>query len=165
MNWLPGSPQTLCSAQPFLYPSYFDPLPYDVHAQCCLVGQIRKRKAARDITACFAQLRSCYPKHIRIYVVMDNFRANVQAVNDFFPGKNMVAVYTSTNASWLNAIESQFKHLHNYALKNSNDRDHLSRRRRIYRYLRWHNRQRSVTRVKGQLDADKCEGVVLPGVH
>lgn len=120
---------------------------YDVHAQC-LVGQVRKRKTARDIAACFAQLRRCYPKRIRIYVVLDNLRANIRAVNDFFPGNNMVAVYTPTNASWLNAIESQFTHLHNYALKNSNDHDHLSRRRRIYRYLRWRNRRRGVSRTR-----------------
>jgi hypothetical protein len=112
---------------------------FDVHADC-LVGRVRKRKTARDIVACFDQLRTCYPIQMRIYVVMDNLSANRRAAGDFFPGHNMEAVYLPTNASWLNAIESEFTALHGATLKNSDDRDHLARRRRIYRYLRWRNR-------------------------
>ena len=114
---------------------------YDVPADW-LVGRVRRRKTARDIAACFAQLRRCYPIQLRIYVVLDNFRANVRAANDFFPGHNMQAVYLPTNASWLNAIECEFTALHAATLKNSDDRDHQTRRRRIYRYLRWRNRKR-----------------------
>lgn len=114
---------------------------YDVHADC-LVGQVRRRKTARDIAACFAHLRRCYPIQVRIYVVLDNFKANVRAANDFFPGHNLEAVYLPTNASWLNAIECEFAALYAATLKNSDDRDHQSRRRRIYRYLRWRNRKR-----------------------
>jgi transposase len=113
---------------------------YDVHADC-LVGWVRKRKAARDITACFAQLRACYPIQLRLYVVMDNLSANIRAAEDYFPGHNMEAVYLPTNASWLNAIESEFTALHAATLKNSDDPDHLTRRRRIYRFLRWRNRK------------------------
>ncbi|HEX9718387.1 MAG TPA: transposase, partial [Ramlibacter sp.] len=93
---------------------------YDVHADC-LVGRVRKRKTARDIVACFAQLRACYPMQLRLYIVMDNLSANVRAANDFFPGHNMQAVYLPTNASWLNAIESEFTALHAATLKNSDD--------------------------------------------
>ncbi len=113
---------------------------YDVHADC-LVGRLRKRKTARDIVACFKQLRACYPMQLRIYVVMDNLSANVRAAKDFFPGHNMEAVYLPTDASWLNAIESEFTALHADTIKNSDDSNHLQRRRRIYRYLRWRNRQ------------------------
>lgn len=117
---------------------------YDVHADC-LVGRVRKRKTARDIVACFAQLRACYPIQVRIYMVMDNLSANRRAAQDFFPGHNMEAVYLPTNASWLNAIECEFTALHAATLKNSDDRDHLIRRRRIYRYLRWRNRHHGAT--------------------
>ena len=113
---------------------------YDVHADC-LVGRIRKRKTAQDIVVCFARLRTCYPKQLRIYVVMDNLSANIAAANAFFPGHNMEAVYLPTNASWLNAIESEFTSLHADTIKNSDDDNHQKRRRRIYLYLRWRNRQ------------------------
>jgi hypothetical protein len=113
---------------------------YDVHANC-LVGRVRKRKTAQDILACFARLRRCYPKQLRIYVVMDNLSANVAAAKAFFPEHNMEAVYLPTDASWLNAIESEFTPLHAATIKNSDDDNHLERRRRIYRYLHWRNRQ------------------------
>jgi DDE superfamily endonuclease len=113
---------------------------YDVHADC-LVGRVRKRKTARDSVACFAQLRACYPIQLRIFVVLDNLSANRRAVNDYFPSHNMEAVYLPTEASWLNAIECEFTALHAATLKNSDDRNHQSRRRRIYRYLRWRNRK------------------------
>ncbi len=117
---------------------------YDIHADC-LVGRVRKRKTARDIAACFAQLRACYPIQLRIYVVMDNLSANRRAATDYFPGHNMEAVYLPTEASWLNAIECEFTVLHGATLKNSDDRDHLTRRRRLYRYLRWRNRKHGST--------------------
>ena len=82
---------------------------------------------------------------LRIYIVMDNLSANVRAANDFFPGHNMEAVYLPTNASWLNAIESEFTALHAATLKNSDDPNHTARRRRIYRYLRWRNRHNGST--------------------
>ena len=69
---------------------------------------MRKRKTARHIVACFAQLRACYPIQVRIYVIMDNLSANRRAAADFFPGHTMEAVYLPTYASWLNAIESEF---------------------------------------------------------
>jgi transposase len=117
---------------------------YDVHADC-LVGRVRKRKTSDDIVASFRRLRACYPKQLRIYVVMDNLSANVCAAKEFFPGQNMEAVYLPTEASWLNAIESEFTALSTFTLKNSDDLDHLQRRRRIYRYLRWRNRQHGIT--------------------
>jgi hypothetical protein len=117
---------------------------YDVHADC-LVGRVRKRKTAEDIEACFAKLRECYPIQIRIYMVMDNLSANICAANQFFPGHNMEAVYVPTDASWLNAIESEFTALHADTIKNSDDPNHTVRRRRIYRYLRWRNRKHEST--------------------
>lgn len=113
---------------------------YDVHADC-LAGRVRKRKTAKDIEACFAKLRSAYPIQIRLYIVLDNLSANVRAAKNFFPGHNMEAVYTPTEASWLNAIESEFTALHAYTLKNSDDPTSSIRRRRIYRYMRWRNRK------------------------
>ena len=117
---------------------------FDVHADC-LVGRVRKRKTAKDIQVCFAKLRTCYPIQIRLFVVMDNLSANIRAAQDFFPGHNMEAVYVPTEASWLNAIESEFTALHAYTLKNSDDPNCSVRRKRIYRYLRWRNRKHEST--------------------
>ena len=61
---------------------------------------------------------------------MDNLSANVRGAKDYFPGQKMEAVYLPTEASWLNAIESEFTPLSTYAIKNSDDTDHLHRRRR-----------------------------------
>jgi hypothetical protein len=72
---------------------------------------------------------------------MDNLSANGCAAKEFFPRHNMEAVYLPTEASWLNAIESEFTSLSADTIKNSDDSNHSQRRRRIYRYLRWRNRQ------------------------
>lgn len=76
---------------------------------------------------------------------MDNLSANVRAAKDYFPRQNMEAVYLPTEASWLNAIESEFTPLSIFAIKNSDDTDHHHRRQPIYRYLRWRNRQHGNT--------------------
>jgi hypothetical protein len=85
---------------------------------------------------------------------MDNLSANRRAANDFFPSHNMEAVYLPANASWLNAIECDFTALQAAILKNSDDRDRLARRRRIYGYLRWRNRHRGTTQTP--LDRFMC---------
>lgn len=76
---------------------------------------------------------------------MDNLSANVRAAKDYFPGQNMEAVYLPTEASWLNAIESEFTPRSPFAIKNVDDTDHHHRRQRVYRYLRWRNRQHGST--------------------
>jgi hypothetical protein len=119
---------------------------YDVHADGW-VGRVRKRKTAQDIVACFARLRDGYPRQIRIYVVLDNLSANVAAAAAFFPTPHREAISLPTEASWLNAIESEFTPLHAATIKNSDDDTHQDRRRRIYRYLRWRNRQHRSTKA------------------
>jgi hypothetical protein len=44
-------------------------------------------------------------------------------------------VWTPIEASWLNLIEAQFGVLKRFTLANTDDADHVPRRRRIYRYL------------------------------
>ena len=50
-------------------------------------------------------------------------------------------VPTPTDASWLNAIEAHFGVTKRATLTGSDDRDHVPRRRRVYRYLRYRNRR------------------------
>jgi hypothetical protein len=51
------------------------------------------------------------------------------------------SVWTPTEASWLNLIEAQFGVLKRFTLANTDDTDHVPRRRRIYRYLRYRHQR------------------------
>lgn len=112
----------------------------------CLVGQVRKRKTVDDLLAVFARLRSCYPLHTRLYVVMDNLNTHKHArLKTFMAAHNIEPVYTPTYASWLNAIESHFTPLKKFAIGGADDPSHEHRRRRIARYLSWRNREKGTT--------------------
>lgn len=50
-------------------------------------------------------------------------------------------VFTPTEASWLNLIEPHFGVLRRATLVGSDDRDHVLRRRRVYRFLRYRHRR------------------------
>lgn len=113
---------------------------YDVHSDC-LVGQVRKRKRVKDLLPCFVRLRRCYPDSLRLYVIMDNLSSHKHEVlQTFMSENNMEFVWTPTNASWLNAIEAHFGGLKKFTYSNTDDPDHESRRRRIYKYLTWRNK-------------------------
>jgi len=114
---------------------------YDVHDNC-LAGTIHKRKTSRDLLAAWRRLRACYPEDIRIHLILDNLSSHrYQSLSEFARTHNIALVPTTTYASWLNAIEAHFGPLKSFCLNNSDDRDHLTRRRRIYRYLTWRNRK------------------------
>lgn len=114
---------------------------YDVHADV-LAGIFRKKKRLREVMEAFRRLRACYP-HRKIYVVLDN----LHMVHDhprfiaLCRKLRIHLVFTPTEASWLNAIETYFGVLKRSTLDGSDDRDHISRRRRIYRYLRLRHRK------------------------
>jgi transposase len=114
---------------------------YDVYADC-LVGQVRKRKTWKDVLVGLQRLRGCYSKGYRLYIVMDNLRTHKKAeVLDYMARNRMEPVWTPTYASWLNVIEAHFGSMKKFVLNNSDDGDHRTRRRRIYRYLTWRNKQ------------------------
>jgi len=46
-------------------------------------------------------------------------------------------VWTPTQSSWLNLIEAQFGVLKRFTMTDTDDRTHVERRRRVYRYLRY----------------------------
>ena len=54
---------------------------------------------------------------------------------------HITPVPTPIDASWLNAIAAHFGVTKRATLTGSDDRDHVPRRRRIYRYLRYRNRR------------------------
>jgi hypothetical protein len=114
---------------------------YDVHADC-LSGLFRRRKRVVEVSEAFRRLRACYPRRV-LFVIMDNLR-NVHDHPAFVALLRRLyihTVYTPTEASWLNAIEAHFGVTKRATLTGSDDVDHVPRRRRIYRYLRYRNRR------------------------
>jgi transposase len=108
----------------------------------CLAGTIHKRKTVRDILTAFRRLRRSYPHRKRIYLVMDNLPLHKSAaVLRYFRKNRITPVWTPTYSSWLNLIECHFTAMKKFTLSVSDDPDHATRRRRIYRYLRWRNRR------------------------
>jgi len=114
---------------------------YDVHGDC-LHGTIHKRKTSRDLLTAWRRLRACYPASLRLYLILDNLSSHRHRdLRQFARQHNMELVPTPTYASWLNAIEAHFGPLKRFCLNNSDDPDHRTRRRRIYRYLHWRNKR------------------------
>lgn len=114
---------------------------YDVHRDC-LAGTIHKRKTVDDLLAAFRTMRRAYPQSIRLYVIMDNLPLHKNlALATYFRENRITPVWTPTYSSWLNLIECQFTATKKFTLSVSDDPDHHARRSRIYRYLRWRNRQ------------------------
>lgn len=73
---------------------------------------------------------------------MDNLSAHKRIeVIQYMARNRMEPVWTPTEASWLNLIEPHFGPMKKFLLDNSDDPDHEVRRRRIYRYLTWRNKQ------------------------
>lgn len=113
---------------------------YDVHGDC-LTGTIHKRKTSRDLLAAWKRLRACYPSSVRLYLIQDNLSSHRHhTLTQFAHDHNICLVPTPTYASWLNAIEAHFGPLKRFCLHHSDDPDHATRRRRIYRYLNWRNK-------------------------
>jgi transposase len=114
---------------------------YDVHADC-LSGIFRRRKRQPDLSYAFRRLRACYPGK-RLFVVMDNLH-NIHDHPRFLALLRRLRirpVFTPTQASWLNLIEAHFGVLKRFTVANTDDPDHVTRRRRIYRYLRYRHKK------------------------
>ena len=114
---------------------------YDVHADC-LSGVFRRRTRIVEVSEAFRRLRACSPGK-RLVVIMDNLH-NVHDHPRFLARLRRLhihPVWTPTDASWLNAIDAHFGVTRRATLTGSDDRDHVPRRRRIYRSLRYRNQR------------------------
>ena len=95
-----------------------------------------------ELCDAFRRLRRCYPR-TRPWVVLDHLH-NVHDNPRFLALLKKLPshpVWTPTEASWLNLIETQFGVLKRFTLTDTDDRDHRARRRRIYRYLAYRHRK------------------------
>ena len=115
---------------------------YDVHGDV-LEEVIHKRKTSTDILQAWKRLRYMLPRgHTGSHLVLDNLSSHWRGDLKRFARRNKISVVpTPTYASWLDLIEAQFTALERLCLSNSDDRTHLERRRRIYRYLTLRNRE------------------------
>ncbi len=88
--------------------------------------------------------RSLYPVYVLIYVILDNFSPHeVDRVLRYALENNISFVFTPTNASWLNPIESHFGPLRKFALSNFNPKDHREVSTSVRRYIAWRNKHPS----------------------
>jgi hypothetical protein len=114
----------------------------------------RRRKRLPELFDAFRRLRGCYPRR-RLFVIMDNLHGTHDHPRflKLLRRLRIHPVWTPTEASWLNAIEVHFGALKRATLTNTDDPEHVVRRRRIYRYLRYRNgrvgqRHHPLTRIR-----------------
>jgi len=115
---------------------------YDVHADV-LAGVFRTRKRIVEVAEAFRRLRACYP-HRRLYVIIDG----LHQVHDhprflaICKKLRITLVFTPTEASFMNPIETHFGVLGRATYAGSDDPTHAIRRERVHRYLRLRHRDR-----------------------
>jgi hypothetical protein len=80
-------------------------------------------------------LRRRKTRRLRLIIVLDNFSPHLRAeVRIWVAANNVRLVFTPTNASWLNRIEPLFAGVRDFALNNSDYRDHDETRRAIFAF-------------------------------
>lgn len=117
---------------------------YDLN-QDKIYGHIKMKKDRTTFLEFCRYLRTLYPPHIRIALVMDNFSPHLSTkkdtrVGDWAKANNVELAYVPTNASWLNRIEAQFQALRYFTLDGTDHRSHEEQNSMIRRYIAWRNR-------------------------
>ena len=106
-----------------------------------MYGHIKSRKTHREFLSFLKYLRSLHPILVLLYVILDNASAHtVTRVLEYVRKHRIKLVFTPTNASWLNPIESHFTSLRKFAINNSNPRSHEEIARNVRRFIAWRNR-------------------------
>ncbi len=116
---------------------------YDLKADK-IYGHIKHNKNRTTFLGFCRYLRSLFPSHVRIAIVMDNYAPHLSTkkdsrVGDWAAANNVELAYVPTNASWLNRIEAQFQALRYFALDGTDHRTHDEQNRMIRRYIAWRN--------------------------
>jgi transposase len=117
---------------------------YDLN-QDKIYGHIKMKKDRTTFLEFCRYLRTLYPPHVRIAIVMDNFSPHLSTkkdtrVGDWAKANNVELAYVPTNASWLNRIEAQFQALRYFTLDGTDHRSHEEQNSMIRRYIAWRNR-------------------------
>lgn len=110
---------------------------YDLQDDRLLMRCFR-RKRGKEILRFFKYLRARYPQSERLYIILDNWSPHKKdEVVRWARCNNVSLVYTPTNASWLNPIESIFSGIHYFVFGNSDFADHREINLAMRRYVRW----------------------------
>jgi transposase len=105
-----------------------------------LFYRFRDRKRWQEFLAFLKQVRARFPTG-RLYVVCDNYSPHTKdRVADWCAANDVDLVFTPSNASWLNWIESEFTALRYFTLDGSDYPSHAAQENAIAGYLRWHNK-------------------------
>ena len=103
--------------------------------------RFRDRKRWIEFLGFLKQLRARIPAG-KLYVVCDNYSPHTKAeVAAWCAAHDVELVYTPSNASWLNWIESEFTALRYFTLDGSDYPSHTDQEAAIAGYLRWRNRR------------------------
>jgi transposase len=121
---------------------------YDLR-QDKLWGYFSTRKRWMEVLQALKRMRVMYPADERIYLVLDNFSPHKRVEIKSWAKANKVSlVWTATNASWLNRIESQFTEMKEYTLSNSNYQSHKEIQDAIHKFERYRNKRNKKKKLK-----------------
>ena len=105
-----------------------------------MYAHMKEHKTNVEFLAFLKYLRSLYPLHMLLHVILDNLSPHtVPRVLEYASKNNIELAFTPTNASWLNPIESHFGPLSKFAISNYNPKDHKEIARNVRRYIAWRN--------------------------
>ena len=105
-----------------------------------LWGIVYKAKSARNALAALKSCRKQLPDGERIYVILDNLNSHRgKTLVKWCEDNNVELCFTRTYGSWANPIEAHFGPLREFALNNSNYKNHAALSRALHAYLRWRN--------------------------
>jgi transposase len=103
--------------------------------------RFRDRKRWPQFLDFCKQLRRRFPVG-KLYLVCDNYGPHAKAeVTTWCTDHAIDLVYTPTNTSWLNWIESEFTATRYFTLDGSDYPSHAAQETAIAGYLRWHNKR------------------------
>lgn len=103
--------------------------------------RFRDRKRWQEFLDFLKQLRRRFPAG-KLYVICDNFSPHKKTqVRDWCTEHQVDLVFTPSNASWLNWVESEFQALRYFTLNSSDYPSHDAQEKAMSGYLRWHNKR------------------------
>lgn len=104
-----------------------------------MLYRFRDRKRWQEFLGFLRQLRRRFTG--KLYVICDNFSPHKKIeVTSWCERHDVELVFTPSNASWLNWIESEFAALRYFTLDGSDYRDHATQESALGGYLRWKNK-------------------------
>lgn len=120
---------------------------YDVGADR-LWGDYSQTKDAARVLDFMKSIRSRYPDHVRIYLVLDNLSTHwTPEIRRWAKANRVSLVATPTYASYLNRIECHFWALNEFCINNSDYPDHDTLREAIMRHIDYRNTHRDDARL------------------